>query len=113
MKHFLNKIRRWMVDRFIHIPERDRYLITWLITFGMATTALAVIQAIVNPIGASLTSHMINIGKTVAINGLLYITWTVVIGALLSFIYLPLPRLFLASYSYTMISTVFLLLNEN
>src|SRR5690625_6580729 len=87
------------MSRMKQIPKRDRYFRTWFIGFGIATTILATIQAIGNPVGADLSSHIIHISKAVAINGIAYLIWTIVFAALFSFIYLPLPRITLASRS--------------
>src|SRR5690625_2410252 len=97
------------MSRMKQIPKRDRYFRTWFIGFGIATTILATIQAIGNPVGADLSSHIINISKAVAINGIAYLIWTIVFAALFSFIYLPLPRLTLASFSYASFLSVFIL----
>jgi len=97
------------MSRMKQIPKRDRYFRTWFIGFGIATTILATIQAIGNPVGADLSSHIINISKAVAINGIAYLIWTIVFAALFSFIYLPLPRITLASFSYASFLSVFIL----
>lgn len=99
-----------MVERLVRIPERDHHFTTWfMLSFAMATTIAAIIVAAGNPIGASLASHLLNVGMMIVINALLFSIWTIIVGALFSFIYLPIPRLFLASLSYTFISTVVIL----
>src|SRR5690625_2821935 len=114
MKERLITIGRWMMERLVRTPERDNYFSAWLmLAFVIATMTSAIILAIGNPIGASFLSHALNIGRAVAINGLLFIVWTTVIGAVFSFIYLPLPRLLVASFSYTVFSTVYILINAN
>src|SRR5690625_5056862 len=75
----------------------------------MATTFLAIIVAVSNPAGTTLFSHLLNMGKMIAINVILFTIWTFIIGALFSFIYLPVPRLFLASFSYLFTATVTIL----
>jgi dienelactone hydrolase len=108
---FLKQIGRWMMERLVRIPEKDHYFTAWFtLSFAITTTISAIIVAAGNPIGASLLSHLINIGKIVTINGLLFLVWTIVVAALFSFIYLPLPRLFLASFSYTLFSTITILI---
>src|SRR5699024_12685885 len=76
----------------------------------MATTFLAIIVAVSNPAGTTLFSHLLNMGKMIAINGILFVSWTFIVGALLSFIYLPVPRLFLASFGYLFTATVTILI---
>lgn len=112
--HFSRRMGYWFVERLIHIPERDRKFTLWMmIALGIATTASATIYALGNPVGASFSSHALNIGKMVSINALLFLVWTIIAGTLFSFIYLPLPRLLMASLSYTIASSIYILLNEN
>lgn len=107
---FIFKSGRWLIGRLACIPERDRYLsVCLMIAFFIATMMTAIVVAIGNPTGASLYSHVINISKAMAINGLAYLVWTAVIGALLSFMFVPLPRLFLGSLSYTICSSILVL----
>lgn len=98
------------MNRIKRMPERDHHFTTWFIlSFGIATTISAIIVAVANPVGTTLLSHLINMAKMIAINGLLFPIWTIIVGILFSFIYLPVPRLFLASFSYTFVSTVVIL----
>lgn len=114
MGRFLSTVVRWIVKRLSRIPERDHNYTVWLIFIcWIASTTAFIIQAIGNPTGATLFSHVTNIGKAVAVNGFYFLVWTIVISALFSFIYLPLPRLFLGSFSYVIFSSVFILLDEN
>lgn len=111
IKSFFSKIGQWLKERLTRIPERDHYFTTWFIlSFAIATTFLAIIVAVSNPIGTTLSSHLLNMGKVIGINVLLFPICTIIIGALFSFIYLPVPRLFLASLSYLFIATVTILM---
>jgi len=108
---FFKKIKRWFVARLKRIPERDHYFTSWfMLSFLMATTFLAIIVAVSNPVGTTLFSHLLNIGKLIVVNMILFPIWTMVIGALFSFIYLPFPRLFLASFSYLITATITILM---
>lgn len=110
-KVFLKRIKQWLQDRLTRVPERDHYFTSWfIVAFLMATTLLAIIVAVSNPMGTTLISHLLNMGKMIVINWLLFPIWTIVIGALFSFIYLPVPRLFLASISYLFTATVTILM---
>src|SRR5699024_8293057 len=105
------KIKQWLVSRLTSVPERDHHFTSWfLLSFLMATTFLAIIVAVSNPAGTTLFSHLLNMGKMIAINVILFTIWTFIIGALFSFIYLPVPRLFLASFSYLITATVTILI---
>src|SRR5690625_6746829 len=82
-----------------------------MLSFLMATTFLAIIVAVSNPVGTTLFSHLLNIGKLIVVNMILFPIWTMIIGALFSFIYLPFPRLFLASFSYLITATITILMS--
>lgn len=114
MKEGLFSFGRWFIDRLRKIPERDPRSINWfIIIFFIATSICATIYALGNPIGPSFSSHAVNIIKMVVLNGLMYFVFTLIIAALFSFIYLPLPRLLLASFSYTICLSITLLIIES
>src|SRR5690625_3461927 len=110
-KCIFKKVKQWLVSRLRRVPERDHHFTSWfLLSFLMATTFLAIIVAVSNPAGTTLFSHLLNMGKMIAINGILFVSWTFIVGALLSFLYLPVPRLFLASFGYLFTATVTILI---
>lgn len=110
-ENVFKKVGRWMVERLAHIPERDHSFTAWFIlSFVITTTLSAIIIALGNPVGTTFFSHFMNIGKIVAINIILISVWTFIIAALSSFIYLPFPRVFLGSFSYTFVSTIVILI---
>lgn len=113
MNKLFKQIGDWIIERIVKTSEHDQYYYIWLITFGIATTISAIVLAIGNPIGASLFSHTINIGKIVGTNGLLFFFFTFTIGALLSLIRIPLPRLLIGSLSYTICINIIILYSEN
>lgn len=103
---FLSKLGQWIKRRWKCIPEKDNQITSWfLLSFAIMTTILAITAALGTPMGATIVSHLINIGKFIVINWLLFIIWIIVIGALFSFLYIPIPRLFLAGFTYTIIAT--------
>src|SRR5699024_5399673 len=55
----------------------------------------------------------IDIGKAITMNSFLFIIGTFMLGAIFSFIYLPLPRLTLGSFIYTVIISVAILLLDS
>src|SRR5690625_1006928 len=96
-----------MKERFIRVPERDHHFTSWFIlSFAIATTFSAIIVAVSNPVGTTLLSHLLNIGKIIALNGLIFPAWVMIISTLFSFMYIPVPRLFLAGFSYLIASTI-------
>lgn len=101
------------MSRLTDIPSRDRFILPWFIGFGLITTISAIIYAIGYPIGASFISHVINISKYVSINVLLFLATTFFLSAFFSFIYLPVPRIFLASFTYTLVSSIAVLIFDN
>lgn len=101
------------MHRVARIPEHDQYYYVWLITFGMATTISAIILALGNPVGTTIASHLINVAKIIGINGVLFFFWSFTLGALLSFIHIPLPRILIASLSYTICANIVFLYSEN
>lgn len=110
MKRIRNEVGQWMLRRVKLTPEKDNYLSLWLIvSLFCATTGLAVIYAIGNPLGTTLFSHVSNIALLIAINTILFPIATLTLGLLFSLIYLPLPRLLLGSFIYTAFSSVFIL----
>lgn len=84
-----------------------------MLAFLIASMLASVIQVIGNPTGASLFSHATNIGKATAVTGIEFFGWTLAISALLSFLYIPLPRLLLGSFSYLIYKSATILIDEN
>lgn len=109
MQKRLHKIWAWIGERLQQTLAHDRFIFAWLAGFGIATTTSAVIVAIGNPIGDTLSAHALHISKVVAINGLLFLVCSVALAVLFSLIYLRLPRFLVASFSYTAISSIIIL----
>lgn len=92
----------WMWDRLLHIPERDNRISAWLLfLFWAASTFASSVHAIGNPTGANIGSRILDIGKYAGLNSLLFVIATLLLGAIFSFLYIPLPRLALSSFLYT------------
>lgn len=106
---------RWFKQRLKRTAERDQVnSILLLIVFWLFSSAVAVVIAIGNPTGASVWSRVSDMVKAVGINSLGFAVLTVVMAALLSLMYIPLPRLVSASFLYVGTLTVVTLhLDEN
>lgn len=74
---------------------------------------VSIVFTIGNPTGVGFFSHFTNIGKVLVINGVLIVMWTFLMSAILSFLYIPLPRILLASLSYTIFASIFVLIYED
>ncbi|WP_138418749.1 alpha/beta hydrolase family protein [Aquibacillus sediminis] len=107
------KLVRWIWTRLLTIHERDGNYGKWfMIGFLIVTMTASVIQAVGHPTGATLHAHLTNIAREVSTNGMYFVIWTTGVGALLSFLYIPLPRLFVGSFSYTIYLSATLLIEE-
>lgn len=105
LKHFKN-IGLWIKQRWFKIPERDSpNTVGFLLSFLIITTFLAIIAALGAPLGPSVFMQILNIGLFVLGNALLLSAWLLVVSLLLSFTYLPLARIFLAGFTYTITAT--------
>ncbi|HLQ71740.1 MAG TPA: hypothetical protein VK142_08045, partial [Bacillota bacterium] len=110
----LRNVMRWFKKRFILVPKRDNRIGYGLIfIFWIVSSISATIHAIGNPTGATLLSHLGNIGKWIGLNSLLFLGATVLLGILFSLLYIPLPRLFLGSFVYVMFVNVAILLDAS
>ncbi|MCT2537066.1 hypothetical protein NC661_06155 [Aquibacillus koreensis] len=113
MKLYLIKFGHWFIQRLSRIPEKDRTYARWCIfVLWFATTVASMMEAIGNPTGASTFTQLTDIGKAVGLNGLYFLGATIIIGILLAFLYVPLPRLLLGSFAYTIYSSVRILIDD-
>ncbi|MUV36934.1 hypothetical protein JNUCC1_00738 [Lentibacillus sp. JNUCC-1] len=110
MKHRLINVMRWIGRRVVLTPERDHAVAKWLILVcWLGTTAAAVTVAIGSPTGAGMLAHASDIAKAVGLNGLAFLIVSLVLGIVLSLMYVPLPRLALGSLLYMMALSVAIL----
>lgn len=109
----INKWKQWFVDRIQHLYDYDRFYFHWLITFLSATSFLAIIYALGNPLGASFLSHFINIGIFFLGNLLLYFIFVYGVASLFTFLYLPIPKFLIGGFLYTFFLTAIILIHEN
>lgn len=112
-EYMLSKGWNWFQERTRQMPNRDPKGVVWfLFSFWLATSTVATIIAIGNPVGASLGSHLLLISKGIAINSVLLFLSTLLLALLFSYIYLPLPRLLFGSFIYTIVLTIIVLDTE-
>lgn len=98
---YMRNVLRWAKTRLFLTAKRDNSISYGLIfIFWFVSSVSAYIHAIGNPTGASFLSHIGNAGKMIGLNTLAFILATVVLGIIFSFLYIPLPRLFLGSFVY-------------
>lgn len=101
----------WIKQRWLKIPERDNQLTMWfMLAFAITTTFLAIITALGTPFGPSILSQSLNIALFIFLNWLILCVWTLIVSLLLSFTYVPLPRIFLAGFTYTITATLTVLI---
>ncbi|WP_407271277.1 alpha/beta hydrolase family protein [Radiobacillus sp. PE A8.2] len=114
MGHYLGNILLWFFNRLSRIPDRDRSYVVYLMSaFLMATMVASALHALGNPTGSTLLIQVTDIGKALAVNCFWFVVWTTGISALLSLIYIPVPRLFLASFGYCIYASVKILLDDS
>ncbi|GGA71264.1 alpha/beta hydrolase family protein [Ornithinibacillus halotolerans] len=114
LRNFLSKLGHWLLQRIRLIPDKDRKNTKWfMLSFYITSLFVAIIYAIGNPTGVSLFAHVTNIGKLVLLHGITYCIWTLIISAILSFLYIPFPRLLLSSFSYLMFASVIVFIIED
>lgn len=114
MKQMFNRLGHWTLQRIKEVPKKDNRYTAWLIfVLFISTTITGTIEILGSPLGASAFSHMLGIGMVIGINILLFPLITFLLGILFSFIYLPLPRIFLGSLSYALFTSIYFLHIEN
>lgn len=91
----------WLNERLERVAEYDQNIISWLIGFALVTSLSATIYALGNPMKDVLFVHLLNIGKYILLNLVLFGAITYVLAAFFSLVYLRLPRIALASFVYT------------
>ncbi|HLS36256.1 MAG TPA: hypothetical protein VK061_08470, partial [Bacillota bacterium] len=103
----------WINERLERTSENDQNIFIWVIGFAVITTISVTIYAIGNPIRDTFFAHFLNISKFIILNAVLFGAFTYVVSAIFSFMYVPLPRIALASFLYTMIANIVILYAEN
>src|SRR5690625_6841782 len=103
----------WINKRLERTSENDQNIFIWVIGFAVITTISVTIYAIGNPIRDTFFAHFLNISKFIILNAVLFGAFTSVVSAIFSFMYVPLPRISLASFLYTMIFNIVILYAEN
>lgn len=103
----------WMNKKLEKIPERDQNPKSWILGLLIVTSISATIYALGNPIKDTAFYHFINISKYILINAALFSSITYVLAALFSLINLPLPRLALASFLYSIMANTSILKLES
>jgi len=112
----MNRVKsffKWMNERLEKIPEYDRNIYSWVISFALVTSLSAAIYALGNPTKDVFYAHFLNIGKYVLLNLILLGAITYVLAALLSFLYLQMPRVAFAAFVYTVGVNIIILNAEN
>lgn len=110
-----HKISDWVKTRWAVLPIRDtKHTKYFLIAFLLSTSFVAVLAARGAPLGPSILAIAFTIICYLLINALCFLIWMITLGTLLSFMYIGLPRLFLAGYAYTItVTTTVLLIAES
>lgn len=109
----LNKFRvifAWFKFRLDKIPANDVKLKMMIIALWLMTFIVASIASLATPTGFGV--H-VDLFIFLFLNTVLFALTTTVIGFVLSLLYVPLPRLFIGSLSYTIYLTYFILDKAN
>ncbi|MCZ0703119.1 dienelactone hydrolase [Natronobacillus azotifigens] len=102
MKQFFKKPWSWTAQRLVANSEKDRtYTICCMVVFLLVTTSASIMVALGTPTGATSYTNLLDIGRAVAINGLLFFITTILVGVLLSFLPFSTPRLLLGGLIYS------------
>lgn len=109
----LNKIRKiypWMRDRMNKTPANDAKLKIMMLSLWLMTFIAVSITSFAIPTGFGV---YLDLFIFLTLNTVLFLITTALIGFLLSLFYIPLPRLFVGSLTYTSSLTYFILVEAN
>lgn len=109
----LNKVRKifpWLKDRIDKTAANDTKLKMMMLSLWLMTFIVVSISSFALPTGFGV---YVDLFLFLTLNTVLFLLTTALIGFLLSLFYVPLPRLFVGSLSYTIFLTYFILVEAN
>ncbi len=106
----LKMIFSWLKDRMDKTPANDAKLKVMMLSLWLMTLTAVSIASLAIPTGFG--AH-VDLFMFLSLNTVLFLLTTAIIGFLLSLFYVPLPRLFVGSLSYTIYITYYILTVAN